>query len=224
MVPTVACNAPWTKARAAKAGHVLDDVKCERCGVGEDTLFHRLWICSNPRVKQAHENAALAAVIQAAVKAGHRSALHCRSIFEHHQEDLAEPEPNPRRLVFTTDNTTCPGDVWLTCDVFIDGSADQHVIGDLERAGWGVTRVDEEGFVTAGAYGPVPAFLSQTSQAAEYVALVVDTTPLGTRRRSSLTAPTLLKVGRRAISPPRTSRRPSVGLSKKRVQRWGRPR
>eukprot|EP00959_Pyramimonas_sp_CCMP1952_P444943 9316836-Pyramimonas_sp.AAC.1 len=40
----VACNATWTRTRAAEAGYAVCSV-CELCGSAPETLLHRLWFC-----------------------------------------------------------------------------------------------------------------------------------------------------------------------------------
>ena len=55
----------------------------------------------------------------------------------------------------------------------VDGSADRHVVKDCGRAGCGVAQVDDDGFFFAGAWGPVPASLPQSPQAAEFSSLAV---------------------------------------------------
>ena len=64
-------------------------------------------------------------------------------------------------------------DIWIKGHVMVDGSADRHVVKDCGRAGWGVVQVDDEGHFIAGAWGPVPASLPQTPQAAEFSGLTV---------------------------------------------------
>eukprot|EP00959_Pyramimonas_sp_CCMP1952_P449248 9406621-Pyramimonas_sp.AAC.1 len=55
--------------------------------------------------------------------------------------------------------------------LFFDGSCFRHPIADLCRAGWGVSRVDDEGCLLSSVFGPVHAPLPQSAPASEFVAL-----------------------------------------------------
>eukprot|EP00959_Pyramimonas_sp_CCMP1952_P227757 4761973-Pyramimonas_sp.AAC.1 len=43
------CQALWTKCRAAEHGYILPDVLCPMCGLEQDAMFHRLWMCQSQR-------------------------------------------------------------------------------------------------------------------------------------------------------------------------------
>jgi hypothetical protein len=45
-----ACNAVWTRDRLVRVGGLLLDSTCPLCGDGNDTMWHRLWLCSHPQV------------------------------------------------------------------------------------------------------------------------------------------------------------------------------
>ena len=51
MVQSLACNGVWTNQRAKEAGFITDGT-CPLCGQ-QDTLFHRLWECQHPSVREA---------------------------------------------------------------------------------------------------------------------------------------------------------------------------
>ena len=40
------CSAVWTRTRAAKYGYIVEDTRCPRCLLAQDTVEHRLWQCS----------------------------------------------------------------------------------------------------------------------------------------------------------------------------------
>ena len=63
-------NAVRTRTRLFEAGYVVEDTRCELCGEGEDTLHHRLWLCSAPCAVQARCTAGTEAIIREASAAG----------------------------------------------------------------------------------------------------------------------------------------------------------
>ena len=170
-----ACNSVWTKVRARLSGYVLEDTLCAMCGTEQDTLHHRLWHCNHPKVDAARRAAAPPSVIKAARAAGPCCPLYNRGLFEHPAHDLPPPATTGQPTMFSIHGEVTPENFALGGQIFIDGSADQYVIADLKRAGWGVVQVDSEGHVTAGVYGVVPACLPQTSQAAEFSGLLAAT-------------------------------------------------
>ena len=80
------------------------------------------------------------------------AALSTTGLFEHPAHDMPPPASTRQPTVFSTRGDATLEGFGLEGQIFIDGSADQHVIGDLRRAGWGVVQVDDEGFATAGVY------------------------------------------------------------------------
>ena len=64
-------------------------------------------------------------------------------------------------------------EVYLTGDVYPDGSCTHHTIQDLSRASWGVVQLDANNEIEARVSGVVPRFLPQTSGAGEWFAFGV---------------------------------------------------
>ena len=133
----------WTRVRAKQAGYEVGDTKCELCGIPEGIIHGRIWKCQHPLVKKARDDAVSATIIRAALKAGPDSALYNRGFFAHPREDYPEAAKDPvanftyRGTEATAENLEFQG------RVFIDGSCDQHMIGDLKRAGWGAVATED---------------------------------------------------------------------------------
>eukprot|EP00959_Pyramimonas_sp_CCMP1952_P028599 599848-Pyramimonas_sp.AAC.1 len=46
-IRSLATNAVWTRDRALSLGDQVGSTVCQMCGVGPDTLLHRLWSCQH---------------------------------------------------------------------------------------------------------------------------------------------------------------------------------
>ena len=168
---TNACNGVWTRTRAKAAGYIVESTLCELCGLHEDTIHGRAWLCQHPPVKKAREEVASPSIIKAARKAGPNCALYNRGIFAHPADDFPEAASEPLAS-FTCNGEPADPDNWdFGGTICIDGSCDQHMIKDLKRAGWGAVAIDENGVVIATAKGVIPSDTTQSSQSGEYGAL-----------------------------------------------------
>ena len=165
---SVACNAVWTQTRLASKGCGLDSTKCPLCNAAEDTIHHRVWWCPKSEAERnAHASKLL---VRAARDAGPTSAYYNRAIGKHPAHRHPEPcQMRDTEWVFEACSDVLPP-LAVQGDVYVDGSCSRHVVREMNRAGWAVVCVDEQGEILARAYGPVCAPLPQTSQAAEFVA------------------------------------------------------
>ena len=171
LLVTNACNGVWTRTRAKAAGYIVESTLCELCGLHEDTIHGRVWLCQHPPVREAREAVASPSITKAAKKAGPNCALYNRGIFAHPADDFPEAASEPLAS-FTCNGVPADPDNWdFGGTICIDGSCDQHMIKDLKRAGWGAVAIDENGVVIATAKGVIPSDTTQSSQSGEYGAL-----------------------------------------------------
>ena len=166
-----ACNAVWSRTRAAQSGYKVDNTTCELCGKHEDTIHSRIWKCQHPDVKAAREKAASPTIIKAAVKAGPNSSLYNRGLFAHPEESYPAAAEDLKVECTMKACRVTTEDFKLEGNVYLDGSCDQHMIKDLKRASWGIAVLIEQGETVASAKGAVPSDTIQTSQSGEYGAL-----------------------------------------------------
>ena len=96
----MACKAVWTKVRARREGYSLEDVKCQLCGKGDDTIHHRLWKCKADEVVKARNAVASIKDIERATQAGATSCLHNRGLFAHPVDSWPEPAHGPEIQCF----------------------------------------------------------------------------------------------------------------------------
>lgn len=171
LVAVASTNALWTKKRAERCGYVVEDLSCGLCGLEVDTLHHRLWKCSHTSAVVQRRAHATQKVIDAAIKAGPRSALYNRGIMQHPCEDYPEAQKDTMVTLVRHGKRVEAHEFTLEGNVHLDGTCDQRQILDLKRAAWAVVQVNDNGEVESAAFGPVPACLPQTSQAGEYAAL-----------------------------------------------------
>ena len=68
----------WTNRRRFDAG-LWDTPKCAMCGEADDTLFHRVWECTNAQVMAARSECAAPTLCKAALRAGQGNGLHCHA-------------------------------------------------------------------------------------------------------------------------------------------------
>ena len=107
-----ACNALWTKTRAAEAGYDVGDALCELCQNGPDTLHHRLWVCQKPEVCAARDAIAKPWVIRAALAAGPTSSLYCRGMWDHPAQHLPMPTEEAVMQVWDAEGNEVPQHQW----------------------------------------------------------------------------------------------------------------
>ena len=162
------------ETRAAAAGYTLDNTLCELCGAEEDTIHHRIWRCQPLPVKQAREKAATRTFIDTAIAAGPHDPIYNRGLFKHPDREWPAAETEVQMTSCCAQGAaTSAGNLRLQGHCFTDGSSDRHVIKDCGRAGWSAVQTDENGKMIAAVWGPVPAQLPQSPQAAEHSAFTM---------------------------------------------------
>ena len=175
---TVACDAIWTLTRLKAAGYEIDTM-CEKCGVEEDTLHHRVWRCQHSDCKALRSKVARRHLIQEAVQAGPTSMWHNRGIPFAIADKAAGPDPQlsaefytfPEDVSQPSEGTKVEDEAqWaLAGHVYYDGSCEQLREPVLSRASWAAVQVDEQGRLTATVIGTVPNTMPQTAQSGEYL-------------------------------------------------------
>jgi len=109
VVGAAGCNALWTRTRVKKAGYILESTKCELCEKEEDTIHHRLYMCTHPKALEARQAVAkkmtkdedgvwwprAQKVLDEAIASGSEDPLFLHAVFPH-PSDL---HPALRRLV-----------------------------------------------------------------------------------------------------------------------------
>ena len=148
----------------------MEDTRCELCGEGEDTLHHRLWLCSAPCAVQARCTAGTEAVIREASAAGPTSTLFQHALLPH-PCDIA-PGPAASGVQWWARDGPGISDVGpqFGGDVFADGHASRTGIDGMNRASWALVQLDPDGSERGWVRSVVPACLPQTAQAAEFSA------------------------------------------------------
>ncbi len=177
----VVCNAVMTHDKAVKAGYLVPN-RCPLCGLGPDTIFHRIWRCQHAEAVAAR-NAAAPNWLQreADREMGAATNLFWTTGFTPHPGDVW-PRPNvgtdaayewrcDEQLLAEDRNDA--GKPAIHGKLFIDGSCTTAVFAELRRAAASTVQwssIRPSGWVIR---TPVPRPLPQTPQAAEYVALAV---------------------------------------------------
>ena len=72
MYKATLCDAIWTQTRLDDAGYDVD-TKCQKCGLAEDTIHHRVWQCTHPPIAAIRKSVAKPELIQEALTAGPKS-------------------------------------------------------------------------------------------------------------------------------------------------------
>ena len=172
IVHAVACNAVWTKVRLKDSGYDVEDTKCDLCGTGEDTLFHRIWQCQAPAVCAARNRAARKGLIDEAIIAGSGNPMYTHGFFPHPGDEIQPPCPTLESECWHRDGADgcIDGIVRMNGDIFADGHASRTNVDELNRASWAIVEIDEDDTIVAYARGCVPRYLPQTAQAAEFMA------------------------------------------------------
>ena len=168
-VTAVVTNSVWTRCRLLVAGDLVPDTCCEICGLQPDTLFHRLWECTNDSVVAGRLLHADQALLRRAKAAGPTSSFFVHGMLPHPCESV----PPPANFAFTAERhgQPVPSNLMrLSGKVFADGHASKTGICGLDRASWALVEIALDGLVTAVVRGVVPAGYPQTSQASEFFA------------------------------------------------------
>ena len=192
-VVAAACsNSLWTKTRLRNSGYIIEDTTCELCKAGEDTLHHRIWLCTHKDVVKAREQATRAAakaaapragpaaidkaaadMIKRAIAAGPDDPIYQHAICPHPQDKWPLPAMNltlPKFEAVGEGAVHVTDKYQMTGDIFMDGHCSVLTFPDLNRASFAVAQVNERGEAVATLVGAVPRNYPQTAQSAEYFA------------------------------------------------------
>ena len=134
-VTAVVTNSVWTRSRLHEAGYMVPDTCCEMCGLQTDTLFHRLWECTNDLVVAGRLLHADQALQRRATAAGPTSSFFVHGMLPHPCDSV----PPPANFAFTAESLGQPVPsnlVRLSGKVFADGHASKTGICGLDRASW----------------------------------------------------------------------------------------
>ena len=171
IVAAVACDALWTPVRAKQAGYLVDTC-CQKCGLADDDLWHRIVDC--PAVAAERLRAIGASELEALRRTPLADkARSLRGFILHPADVMARPAA---QACCTFNGELMPGEIhrFLCGETFPDGSCTAAPLAELRRASWAVAwpRPCQPGTFDIIA-GPVWDTLPQTPQAAEYVAYAV---------------------------------------------------
>jgi hypothetical protein len=195
VVAAVCCKALWTRKRLKDSGYEIESTLCELCGLEEDTIHHRLYMCKYDKVVEARKAVTdkkfkcedgvwrhvAMQVFEKAVIDGVDDPLFIHAVCPHPADIFPSPLESSGAQFFRL-KQPCPlptdanGDPCMAVDgklynnLFADGSCSKTGFRSLDRASWGVVEVDEDGKAIAGWMGVVPSDMLQTSQAGEYMA------------------------------------------------------
>ena len=167
IVRAVTTGGFWTGHRLREAGYITDGL-CPFCGC-DDTLFHRLWRCSDPEVSR-HRRRIAGDMLTRLADA--EEPLWTTGLFP--LPHLPLPALTGGLMFFDPDGTEVDYANWQPTSLHaaVDGSCEPHAVAYLTRASWAVVFFDPiTGERLHAASGPVWASLPQTSQAAEYSAM-----------------------------------------------------
>ena len=171
-------GAVCTKVDLVAMGYEVDNL-CPKCGLAEDTLHHRLWVCADPEVEAVRSTFPFSLVEAARAEAPHVSCMfRCRRVGE------GLPFPVAGHILEHCTAHRLVDEQWQSIGLerlnpdwvrshnvhlFTDGSCVREEWAGSQRAGWGVVGV-AGGRLAFEAYGPVPAPQPQTAPAAEWCA------------------------------------------------------
>ena len=151
---------------------------CERCGLEEDTLHHRIWRCQDEEVKVVRNKFADNKLQRMAKDDGPSDSWYNYGIMEHIEQKLmGVPEDMAEYTTFhrrdhrgQLQNVEDRAQWRMYGSIFTDGSFTRRFNPELNRAAWAAVQVDETGATQAVVQGVVPRTLPQTPQSAEYMA------------------------------------------------------
>ncbi len=167
LASTVA-DAVWTRSRAHRAGYDVPST-CPLCGAFEDTVHHRVWWCP-------HTSAARQTVpewlVNEARRAPHSERFWTSGIFPNPSPNYPQPCTSLDAVCVDGSGTAIEGvENWgLQGDIYIDGSCTRCDMEEMQRAGFAIVAVDDQGNVVKTVRAVVPSPLPQTPQAAEFAA------------------------------------------------------
>jgi hypothetical protein len=199
----------WPAGRLRRAGYVVEDSACPRCGRAEDELEHRLWECeATAAAREEHFTPAERKRLEEAPR-----PWAAKGLVELEDVGAAGSFASVGRCALAAVDEQ---EAWARANVyFIDGSAQPSAHPGARRAAWSVVAARRpeqdapEGQLLAAAFGPVGADLPQTSGAAELAALAA----AAQFARASVTVYTDYATTVRAAADPdwQTGRRRKLG-------------
>ena len=129
---------------------------CEMCGQAEDTLHHRIWVCTHPHEVAARARSAASELRREAVTAGATEPWFTRAIASDPSDLLPAPNLNdraPNETILDQTDWQC-GEGQL--QAFSDGSCTQELCREVKRASRALSVHNQDGEILTGILPSLP--------------------------------------------------------------------
>eukprot|EP00959_Pyramimonas_sp_CCMP1952_P333519 6983786-Pyramimonas_sp.AAC.1 len=136
----LACQAPWTLARAIEAGYRPEDDRCPVCRAVRDILFHRLWKCSAVTSGRAAVLGDLKYVPGLESELSAQDLVLYATCVSAHPGGYFPPPSEQLPVARHADGPGCLG-TKMQGAIFTDGSFVRHAGRELSRSGWAHVRL-----------------------------------------------------------------------------------
>ena len=170
-------GALWTASRMIEAGYLVGGGRCVLCSSGEDTVYHRIWMCAASADARSTHPTALSALraMELSGRARPMRFAHVaatRGIIPDLAGDIGAAQHEMHLCRMGGDLVESAWVRLHTDRIYTDGSCQQDRATGKPRAGFAIVALGPSGALRAVVHGCVPAHLPQSAAAAEAWAAV----------------------------------------------------